>query len=115
MTDATPPPAANHTRSASGYLLLGVLASLMPGPYHLVAIAPLAAAVVEHVRALRALRGSALPRSARTWSAVGLGICAMLLGSLVMPYASVSSRDYRDCLDGANTQLARQSCEQEYG
>lgn len=111
MTDTALPPAAVHSRHATGYLFLGLIASFMPEPYSLVAAVPLVAAVVEHVLVLRALRGSDLPRAARTWAAFGLGITVMLLGTLLVPYASVADRDYRDCMSAANTQTAEQDCE----
>jgi DMSO reductase anchor subunit len=114
MTDAALPPAAVHSRRASGYLLLGLLASFMPEPYNLVAVVPLVAAVVEHVLVLRALRTAEVPRVTRTWTVFGMGITLLLLGSLLMPYATLSSRDYRECMAGANTQLAEQDCAKRF-
>lgn len=112
MTDTAIPPAAVHSRRATGYLLLGLVASFLPEPYSLVAAAPLLAAVVEHVLVMRALRGSDLPKMARGWAAFGLLISGMLLATLLVPYASYLNSDYRECVSGANTQTAEQRCEQ---
>lgn len=111
MTDTAIPPAAVHSRRATSYLLLGLVASFLPEPYSVVAAAPLLAAVAEHLLVLRALRGSSLPKVTRGWAAFGLVISGMLLVTLLVPYASYLNTDYRECISGANTQTAQQSCE----
>lgn len=116
MTSPTQqPPAATHSRRATGYLFLGLLASLMPMPFNLVALVPLGAAIYESVRLMRELHSDRAPRGLRVWAGVGLALTMALLISIVVPYLLyATTRDYNDCLAGANTQVAEQACEQRY-
>lgn len=111
MTETPIPRAVMHSRRATGYLVLGLIASLLPAPYSLVAVAPLLAATVESVRTLRAMRGPQVPRGARAWTGVGLVLTVALLTSVLLPHVPFGpGRDYRDCVAGANTQVAEQDC-----
>lgn len=111
MTQTPVPPAVMHSRRATGYLVLGLIASFLPQPYSLVAVVPLVAATVESVRTLRAMRGPQVPRGARSWTGVGLALTVALLTSVLLPYLPFGpGPDYRDCVAGANTQIAQQEC-----
>ncbi|WP_052591273.1 hypothetical protein [Luteipulveratus mongoliensis] len=110
------PPGAVHSRRAAFYLFLGFMASLMPMPYNLVALVPLAFAVWESVRCLQALGTAGAPRAMRVWSGIGLALTVMLTVMVAIPYAFYgSTRDYQDCLAGANTHAAESACRTQFG
>ena len=110
------PPGALNSRRAALYLLLGFLASLMPMPFNIVALVPLAFSVWESVRCMKALGDAGAPRGMRVWSGVGLALTVMLLVVVAIPYAFYgSTRDYQDCLAGANTHVAEQACQTRFG
>jgi len=102
---------AKRTLPVSLLVLLGLLAMYLPLPKRFVAFLPLLLAVVLTVRLLRFLS----PRAGRekVWPVVTLVIVGVLLSTLAMQvafYDAVSG--YEQCLDGAQTSLARAGCEQ---
>lgn len=110
------PPGAAHSRRAAFYLFIGFLASLMPMPFNLVAVLPLGFAVWSSIQTQRALGAAKAPTTTRFWSGIGLSLTVLLLLVVAIPYAFYSSsHGYQDCLKGANTQTAKQACEQQLG
>ncbi len=103
---------ARRTVPVSLLVLLGIVAMYLPLPKRFVAFVPLLLAVVLTVRLLRFLS----PRSGRekVWPARTLAMVGLLLSTLAMQvafYDSVSA--YEQCLDGAQTSLARGACDQQ--
>ncbi|MDF8263111.1 hypothetical protein [Luteipulveratus flavus] len=110
------PPGAVHSRRAAFYLLLGFLASLMPMPFNLVALVPLAVAVWASVQCLRALGASGASKGMRLWSGIGLALTVVLFVIVAIPYAFYESTfDYQECQAGANTQAAQTACQTRFG
>lgn len=108
-------PAMRHSRRATGYVLLGFLATLMPMPYNVVAVVPLGAAAVESVLTLRAMREEEAPASMRQWTGVSLGVTLLLIGMVAVPYLFWgTTRDYQQCMSGANTVIAQSECKQNF-
>lgn len=103
---------AKRTLPVSLLVLLGLVAMYLPLPKRFIAFLPLVLAVVLTVRLLRFLA----PRAGRekVWPGLTLGLVGLLLSTLAMQaafYDKVSA--YEQCLDGAQTSLARADCEQQ--
>lgn len=103
---------AKRTLPVSLLVLLGLVAMYLPLPKRFVAFLPLVLAVVLTIRLLRFLAPRA--RREKVWPALTLGLVGMLLSTLAMQvafYDKVSA--YEQCLDGAQTSLARGDCEHQ--
>ncbi|HET9631878.1 MAG TPA: hypothetical protein VFP73_05740 [Terrabacter sp.] len=103
---------AKRTLPVSLLVLLGLVAMYLPLPKRFVAFLPLVLAVVLTVRLLRFLS----PSSSRekVWPALTLAMVGLLLSTLTMQvafYDKVSA--YEQCLDQAQTNLAKGECEQQ--
>ena len=106
--------AARASRSSNGYLLLGIVLTLLPWPYAAAALIPLAMAVFGTARAMLALRRLGAPRPLRVSTAVSLGLTVLLMLTIAVPLLGESD-DLRTCLSGANTRTATQSCPERFG
>ena len=102
---------ARRTLPISLLVLLGIIAMYLPLPKRFVAVLPLVIAIVLSVRLLQFLRNR--PGRERVWPVITLVLVGLLLSSLGMQavfYESVSA--YEQCLEGAQTQQAKATCEQ---
>ncbi len=101
-------------RRSAVLLLLGLLATYLDLPWKAVALVPLALAARETVRSLRQMARAGAPRRAMVWSGVGLALIAYLAGSILLMLAMYGPfKTYQDCLAGANTAVARATCQDE--
>ncbi len=108
-------PAARHSRRSTGYVVLGFLATFMPMPFNIVAVVPLVAAAVESALTLRAMRADGAPAPMRRWTGVSIGVTVVLIAMVAMPYLFWgSTRDYNECMSGANTAAAQSACKQNF-
>lgn len=97
--------------SAAMVALLGWLLSTMLLPWSILGAALGAVAVVL---GWRARRNS--PRRALATTAIALGVLGAVLGTTVSVFATVYRSElasYQECIRGANTEAARQECQQQ--
>ena len=101
-------------RRSAVLLLLGLLASYLDLPWKAVALVPLALAARETVRSLRQMARAGAPRRAMVWSGIGLALITYLAGSILLMLAMYGPfKTYQDCLAGANTAVAKATCQDE--
>lgn len=119
MTDPTPEQEtafarekAKRTLPVALLVLLALVAMYLPLPKRFVAVLPLLIAVVLTVRLLRFL--SSRRGREKIWPVVTLVISIMLLSTLAMQVAFYDSvRAYEECLAGAQTGIAQDTCAQQ--
>lgn len=109
-------PGVQEQRGVANGMLLGFLLSWLPTPWRWLAVIPLASAIFSAVRGLRRAPRGREARILRIWLGVGLGACLMLLAVTITPLlASPWTADYRECMAGANTGVARAQCANDHG
>lgn len=92
-------------------VLLAIIAMTMPLPKRFVAVLPLLVALPLTIKLLRFLTGR--PRRERFWPILTLVVIGMLLSQLSLQAMFFSQvRAYEQCLDNAQTGVARGACEQ---
>lgn len=102
---------AKRTLPITVFVILGLVAMYLPLPRRFVAFVPLAIAVYLTVRLLQFVKDRA--GREKVWPAITLAIVAALAGALLLQVAFYGTyRDYEQCVDGAQTSLARADCEQ---
>jgi hypothetical protein len=105
-----------HSRRAAVLMLLGFLATEMPRPYPAVALVALVPAAFESVRAIRLLNHDGAPRATTLWSGVGLVLVVGLSAVVALSAGAYAfNRDFRECMQGANTHAAVADCRQQGG
>lgn len=105
----------NDAQRSTGYLLLGFALSWLPMPISGLAAIPLAVSLFYGIRFQRQLRAMKAPAASRRMSVIGLAMTGLLIAMVVAPLAKYqASLDYQRCMWGANTQLAKASCENEF-
>lgn len=106
--------AASASRASNGYLLLGFACTFLPAPFNVTALIPLLLSVLGSVRASRALRRLHAPRPIQVSNNVGLGLTILLMATVALPLLMPSHSAFDDCMAGANTHVAQQSCRDQF-
>lgn len=108
------PPGLRNNIVSMRYLLLGFALSWLPLPASGLAVIPLVLSFFYGVRFVRDLQRTG-QRKALLPNMIGLAITAMLIAMLATPLVQYErTRDYQECLWGANTQQAQQSCQDSF-
>ena len=106
-----PVPGIQHARRAGLLMLLGAVAAGVPLPWTALALLPLGMALVESVRGLRQMRGGRAPARVVTWASMGLALTVAMTVLALLPFAFYdTSKNYQDCIAGANTSTAAAQC-----
>lgn len=109
--ERTAVPGVQHARRAAVLMLLGALAAGVPLPGTALALLPLGLALVESVRALRAMGGGRAPARVVAWTGMGLALTVGMVLLAVLPFLFYdTSKRYQDCIVGANTSTAAARC-----
>lgn len=108
------PPGLRNNALSLRYLLLGFLLSWLPLPASGLAAIPLAFSLFYGIRYLRDIRRARVP-GAFGPNLVGIALTAILLAMTAAPLVHYErTKSYQECLWGANTNQARESCESSY-
>ncbi|MFK0647711.1 MULTISPECIES: hypothetical protein [Dermacoccus] len=108
------PPGLRNNVLSLRYLLLGFLLSWLPLPASGLAAIPLALSLFYGIRYLRDVRRAGVA-GAFGPNLVGLVLTALLLVMTAAPLVHYErTKSYQECLWGANTNQARESCESSY-
>lgn len=105
-------PGAVHTRRLAVLMITGLAArALLPFPWTAIALLPLGYGVLEGIRAVRAMRDAEAGTVTQLWASVGVALLVMMSLIVLLPFVTFgSSLDYQQCVDGANTSVARAEC-----
>lgn len=109
--ERTTVPGARHARRAGLLMLLGAVAVGVPLPWTALALLPLGLAAVESVRGLRAMSGGRAPTRVVVWTGMGLALTVAMTLMASLPFVFYdTSKNYQDCIVGANTSTAAAQC-----
>lgn len=106
--------AARSARSSNGYLLLGFALTFLPAPYNVISLLPLLLSVWGTARTTLALRRLNAPRALQVSNGIALGLTVALIATIALPLALRSNSAYNECIAGANTNVARQACDNQF-
>lgn len=107
--------AARLARLSTLHLFFGFLLSFLPLPAAGLAIIPLAASLIYGVRHVRTLKRLKAPTGVVRMGWISIVMTTFLVAMVAAPLAQYQrSFDYQRCMWGANTQLAKSACADEY-
>lgn len=108
------PVGAPNSMLSLRYLILGFALSWLPMPGMALAVIPLVASFYYGVRFIQDLKKSGQNKAVAP-NMIGLGLTALLIAMVVAPLVQYErTMDYQKCLWGANTNQAREACENQH-
>jgi hypothetical protein len=112
------PPLSASRRHGGRFALLALAALLavrLPLPWMAVTVPIVAAGDVEGIRAARAIVREGVRRTLLVWCVVGLALLTLVgLGVVATLVLYPITYDRQQCLEGANTEVAKAQCQSDF-
>ena len=112
------PPLSASRRHGGRFALLALAALLavrLPLPWMAVTVLIVAAGDVEGIRAARAIVREGVRRTLLVWCVVGLALLTLVgLGVVATLALYPITYDRQQCLEGANTEVAKAQCQSDF-